>query len=117
MVKGGIPIQDRRSEVPGGTAREILRQSVIHEIQHAIQGLEGFARGSSLSEIIPRLVSEGKLPASARYKSFEQLSPEDGNIAYKAYLSVSGEAEARDVEAKINLTDWCKDRIHIILKV
>jgi hypothetical protein len=31
MVKGGIPIPGGASGIPGGAAREVLRQSVIHE--------------------------------------------------------------------------------------
>lgn len=55
-----------------------------HEIQHAIQHIEGFARGGS-----PRLI-RGEVKK---------------NDDYNSYKSLAGEVEARNVESRMGMTD------------
>lgn len=55
-----------------------------HEIQHAIQHIEGFARGGS-----PRLI-RGEVKK---------------NDEYNSYKSLAGEVEARNVESRMGMTD------------
>lgn len=59
------------------------RESVIHEIQHAIQHIEGFADGSTMAQW--------------------QKSGADSLTAYNNYINTAGEIEARDVSSRINL--------------
>lgn len=59
---------------------------VLHELQHAIQGKEGFASGGSES-----------MMNSALYK--------DQGTPFDLYRRLAGEAEARATQARINLTD------------
>lgn len=68
---------------------EDLEYTLNHEIQHYIQTVEGFAKGGS--------------PTSF----FSDLQDEDANYLdwhYKLYRHLAGETEARNVEARMNLT-------------
>lgn len=91
-----------------------------HEIQHAIQDIEGFAKGGS-----PRLVrGEVKKRFDEVTKQIKQLRAEgkedeakaiveknrglynayQANDDYNSYKSLAGEVEARNVSARINMT-------------
>lgn len=59
------------------------RESVIHEIQHAIQHIEGFADGSTMAQW--------------------QKNGADSFTAYNNYINTAGEIEARDTASRINL--------------
>lgn len=59
------------------------RESVIHEIQHAIQHIEGFADGSTMVQW--------------------QKSGADSLTAYNNYINTAGEIEARDTANRVNL--------------
>lgn len=91
-----------------------------HEIQHAIQDIEGFAKGGS-----PRLVrGEVKKKLNEVTKQIRQLRAEgkedeakalveknrglynayQKNDDYNSYNSLAGEVEARNVSARLNMT-------------
>ena len=91
-----------------------------HEIQHAIQSIEGFDRGGS-----PRLVrGEIKKRLAEVTKQIRQLRAEgkedeaksiveknrglynayQANDDYKSYKSLAGEVEARNVQERMNMT-------------
>ena len=91
-----------------------------HEIQHAIQDIEGFARGGS-----PRLIiGEVKKKLNEVTKQIRQLRAEgkedeakalieknrglynayQKNDDYNSYKSLAGEVEARNVSARLNMT-------------
>lgn len=91
-----------------------------HEIQHAIQNIEGFAKGGS-----PRLVrGEVKKKLNEVTKQIRQLRAEgkedeakalieknrglynayQKNDDYNSYKSLAGEVEARNVSARMNMT-------------
>ena len=91
-----------------------------HEIQHAIQDIEGFAKGGS-----PRLVrGEVKKKLNEVTKQIRQLRAEgkedeakalveknrglynayQKNDDYNSYVSLAGEVEARNVSARLNMT-------------
>lgn len=59
------------------------RESVIHEIQHAIQHIEGFADGSTMAQW--------------------QKNGADSLTAYNNYRNTAGEIEARDTANRVNL--------------
>lgn len=92
-----------------------------HEIQHAIQHIEGFARGGS-----PRLIrGEVKKKFNEVTKQIRQLRAEgkedeakalveknrglynayQKNDDYNSYKSLAGEVEARNVESRMDMTD------------
>lgn len=58
------------------------RESVIHEIQHAIQNIEGFADGSTMAQW--------------------QNKGADSFTAYNNYRNTAGEIEARDTASRLN---------------
>ena len=91
-----------------------------HEIQHAIQDIEGFAKGGS-----PRLIrGEVKKKLNEVTKQIRQLRAEgkedeakalveknrglynayQKNDDYNSYVSLAGEVEARNVSARLNMT-------------
>ena len=64
-----------------------LKSTLIHEIQHAIQDIEGFAEGSSIE-----------------YWDNADVSKMHDKSSYDLYKSTSGEVEARDASKRMNLT-------------
>ena len=92
-----------------------------HEIQHAIQHIEGFARGGSPSLIrgevkkkfnevtkqIRQLRSEGKEDEAKALveKNRGLYNAYQKNDDYNSYKSLAGEVEARNVESRMGMTD------------
>ncbi len=101
---------------------EKMKSSMIHEIQHAVQGIEGFLNGGNTQSALMRLrrnaiikllaespyfkkVCKERTPAEVvRYvdnylkKKYNKENIED--VANKAYLDLYGEREARDTSAR-----------------
>lgn len=59
-----------------------IKSTLLHEIQHAIQDIEGFSRGGSI----------------------ESFETKDGLSAYEQYRRIAGEVEARNVQKRIDFT-------------
>lgn len=92
-----------------------------HEIQHAIQYIEGFARGGSPSLIrgevkkkfnevtkqIRQLRAEGKEDEAKALveKNRGLYNAYQKNDDYNSYKSLAGEVEARNVEKRLGMTD------------
>ena len=92
-----------------------------HEIQHAIQHIEGFARGGSPSLIrgevkkkfnevtkqIRQLRAEGKEDEAKALveKNRGLYNAYQKNDDYNSYKSLAGEVEARNVESRMGMTD------------
>lgn len=71
---------------PGLTAQE-SRSAVLHELQHAVQSLEGFEGGTSVN----RMAQQADL----------DLSTQRGqDVAYRLYRNAVGEVEARAVQTR-----------------
>lgn len=100
---------------------EILRRVLTHEVQHVIQGIEGFALGghpilnhaNELADQYNNLVS--------RYNAGENIPSEEIDSSYKKYLEarskayddysrIAGEVEARNAESRryLNIKDYPK---------
>ncbi len=91
-----------------------------HEIQHAIQGIEGFATGGSPTTIrgevkkrfnevtkqIKQLRAEGKEDEAKAIieKNRGLYNAYMKNDDYNSYKSLAGEVEARNVSARLNMT-------------
>jgi hypothetical protein len=116
-----------------GPSSMTQRSTALHEIQHAIQQKEGFARGGSPemfptnphindAQIIATLLNKGKLPSEAIKWVQENLgrrpSPQAIDLAMNKnidlsnmpsaldqYRRLAGEAEARATQKRRNLTD------------
>lgn len=78
------PAFNKKSENPQEDINRIIR-TVLHESQHMIQNIEGLQGGAN-----PKMFQAGGIAGM-------NLSSE---AAYKRYLKVIGEAEARNVEAR-----------------
>ena len=64
---------------------KVQREALIHEVQHAIQDIEGFAKGSSVG--------------------YWQEEGYSFNDSYDRYQRTAGEIEARDTAQRIDYTD------------
>lgn len=96
------------------SSKDDIESSIIHEIQHVIQNEEGFAGGGSyddaLREVAGRiyeLEKKGDLSQmdAMRYKDeLTQLKGNKTDEAFERYKKIAGEIEAREVQARKNLT-------------
>ena len=91
-----------------------------HEIQHAIQDIEGFAKGGSprlvrgevkkrfdeVTKLIKQLRAEGKEDEAKALveKNRGLYNAYQKNDDYNSYVSLAGEVEARNVSARLNMT-------------
>ena len=114
-------------------ANNSLKKTLVHEIQHYIQEQEGFAQGGNSEMIVDKnaLDAIAKLRAEkdAVAKEFYAMSPAEqqkrkyeinnryndltkqierleksSRIGYDGYKRLSGEVEARNVSARLNMT-------------
>ena len=76
------------------TPVDMLTYYLMHEVQHAIQDVEGFAGGGNLSS----LQSDGEVTAKE---------------AYDYYRKIAGEVEARNVSARLNMS--AEERMNTLL--
>ena len=93
---------------------------LVHEIQHAIQDIEGFAKGGSPATIkveikkrfdevtkqIKQLRAEGKEDEAKALieKNRSLYNAYTKNDDFNSYKSLAGEVEARNVSARLNMT-------------
>ena len=81
---------------------EGARSTVLHELQHAIQQREGFARGGNESqfyaEVLKDIKTKHPLASSADIANMASIE------AFRRYRALIGEVEARATEARANLT-------------
>jgi len=105
--------------VNGYAAKDKLQSRTLHELQHAIQGKEGFARGGNpalvqqeINQSLDSLRQEagdmsfGRVPYSENRMQFlldKQKEIENRN-SLDEYRRLAGEAEARAVQARMNMT-------------
>ncbi|RLF05706.1 MAG: hypothetical protein DRJ64_05310, partial [Thermoprotei archaeon] len=93
---------------------EDMASSVIHEIQHWVQNKEGFAGGGSFEDAlrsvkgkIYNLEKKGDLSQLDAMRYSDELSRLKNNTtdeAFEKYQKIAGEIEAREVQARKNLT-------------
>ena len=115
------------------TSTRLLKATLVHEVQHYIQEQEGFAQGGNSEMIVDKnaLDAIAKLRADKDIvaKEFYAMSPEEqqrrkyeinnryndlteqierleksSRIGYDGYKRLSGEVEARNVSARLNMT-------------
>lgn len=72
--------------------------TLLHEVQHAVQHREGFARGGTAAMFNPK--SAEALQVGQELKA-RNITPTDETIQNILYRRLSGEAEARAVQARL----------------
>ncbi len=81
------------------------KKTIAHELQHAIQLREGFARGGNFSTTYAKVV---KRMAQEKGKSINELSKSEtqqaANESDRLYHLSAGEVEARNVESRLDKT-------------
>jgi len=91
VTMGGTPIQIKvRSSLSPSSKLSVI----LHEVQHIIQFAEGFPVGGSANLFLDK----------GKAESFDMSSPEFKE-AFEKYQRIAGEAEARNVEFRRELSD------------
>lgn len=114
-------------------ANNSLKKTLVHEIQHYIQEKEGFAQGGNSEMIVDKnaldAIEKLRVEKEAVAKEFYAMSPDEqqrrkyeinnryndltkqierleksSRIGYDGYKRLSGEVEARNVSARLNMT-------------
>jgi hypothetical protein len=93
-----------------------IRQILLHEIQHIIQGHEFFAEGGNpelasgfkeFDDILDRVLKERGIPKDAykyMHPMHEEYKKAKDEAMFHAYRRISGETESRNVEERRDLT-------------
>jgi hypothetical protein len=117
-------------EVGEGTKGEKLLSALIHEVQHAIQVQEGFARGGNEAVRIPldkediQRIEDERDAVIAEMEEDKKKGLEENALARwqldnlnkqleigtktagrEGYMRIAGEVEARNAERRMNMTD------------
>jgi hypothetical protein len=125
--------EENRIELGNGLDNDQLKQALLHEVQHAIQEKEDFAIGGSptTEALMSRTLTNGQIKdlynKNKRYSELYRKS-ETGKLTHKEqfemerlfhleakrlnnlngqdrYTRLAGEVEARDVSARMNLSE------------
>lgn len=94
-----INIDGKPTIYAAGTNVENLRSTLLHEIQHAIQDIEGFARGGDMETFTTE-----ELYRKAKELDLLGKGLSDKAIKYKAYQALAGEVESRNVQKRADFT-------------
>jgi hypothetical protein len=89
------------------------RRTLLHEVQHAIQELEGFAKGGN-PEFVKALINSGmdlaiKKGDQARYDRLAKFFIKMND--YESYRNIAGEVEAFDVGKRADLGGYFRKAI------
>jgi hypothetical protein len=117
-MQGGYNSATYGTEAQGRTADE-ARSVILHERQHAVQDAEGFAKGSNPEYHYvtgPVLTAEEEAAKRIIDKRMASAAPDDlpalqgkmhdllMDAAMRDYKRTAGEVEARNVQARMNMT-------------
>jgi len=86
------------------------RSTMLHELQHGIQNIEGFGKGGVFTDAYPiyqnQLLDKGtKAPYKLAQKVYKMSKGgTDGAVNFKLYKRLAGEVEARNVEKRMDFT-------------
>ena len=94
--------------------KEEMSSSIIHEIQHWVQNKEGFAGGGNFDDMMMQVQGKiynlekkgdlSSLDAMNYKKDLDYLKENPSAEAFDNYKKIAGEIEAREVQARKNLT-------------
>jgi len=81
-----------------------IEEIMIHELMHAVQQKEGFARGGSFSQLknLALEMMEEEFPG---YTKTTKGRYEADQLAREAYNRIAGEVEARNAEKRLKMSD------------
>lgn len=85
-----------------------LKSVLLHEVQHAIQAIEGFVRGGNENSARNEY---NKLANSQSEQAQELLTLLQGKDDYDLYLRLGGEIEARNVQKRMSMDNNMRDSI------
>lgn len=88
-----------RGDGAGPAFADRNKNFMLHELQHAVQDREGFASGGNLDSVLNDL----KQNDPELYRVYERTH-ELGKLASDRYKRLAGEAEARLVQARMNMS-------------
>jgi hypothetical protein len=87
------------------------RSDMLHELQHAVQQRQGFARGGSPNELVATLDETQKISETLwKQKVAQGMDPSKAardalsEARNQVYKRLAGEAEARAVQSRMNLS-------------
>ena len=128
--KGKIDVDDKKIRVNVGQNPINTVKVLLHEVQHAIQEIEGFDSGTSAQKIIDEFIAQDNAFKNRinRIKKYSPNSPLLDSVrnqrkdfidnfstvnknnekilnGVNLYLRKAGEIEARNVEARMNMTE------------
>jgi hypothetical protein len=95
-----------REITASGPNNEALRDVILHEVQHAVQGIEGFQRGGNIQQFLdfaPKLlqksITKGEASSDPSVRDAAERFKKAANTKIKeaqtSYLNLGGEQEAR----------------------
>jgi len=129
-VPSDLTYKGREAELRiSATSREEAKKTIIHELQHAIQDIEGFSRGSDpkqfrdeykrLNELVDELNAAmkeaDKKSDTKKYNALmnerqliipriQELQGKTGIVGLDMYWNTAGEIEARDAASRMGLS-------------
>jgi hypothetical protein len=113
---------DKTIELSTKSTPEQNHSVLLHEVQHAIQELEGFARGGSPKAMVRYVIDKSRTPLEKEFGHLHSylMAKEEGRISEwvlntiaatgqgispsEAYRRLAGEVEARNVETRMAMT-------------
>lgn len=101
-------------------AKNRIRDTLLHEAQHAIQAKEGFVSGANAAEFVPQTVYNARQRAAEKLnevvKRFDlgralQTLPPEAKRAWENEVKAAGVTEDRDVQAGLFLEEGYYDDV------
>jgi hypothetical protein len=116
-----LGVQPATHWFPKADSTKSMREVLLHELQHNVQGVEGFAKGGNIQmfkDIKPTKAQKDELAwLKAQYQAYPYGSPERGDAVEKyfnferqftpegQYHNLAGEAESRMTERRADLDE------------
>lgn len=101
-IKGGVSEDGGTIYLKPGLSDKENKSILLHEIQHAIQKIEGFIKGSSPDRMKPVIDQALKNTGQDGWDKTRPSQDDIDRAAYQAYHNVGGEVESRNVQRRMN---------------